>query len=78
MQLNKILKESQLAEQFRFCGETEFETLGLASAEADKRFCTFIDDIRFAETVSPAAAVILTDSELFPVLQEKFGEQKGY
>ncbi len=78
MRLSTILKESQLTGQFRICGETEFETLGLASAEPDKSVCTFIDDIRFAETVSPAAAVILTDSELFPVLQEKFGEQKGY
>lgn len=78
MKLSTILNESNLVEDFQFYEELEFETLGLAISSIDREFCTFLDNIDLAGEISDAAKMIITTRKLLPVLQKKYGKEKGY
>ena len=51
--------------------EVEVATLGLANADLDYGYCTFLEDKKYLDTLSPYASVILTKDSLRKDLEEK-------
>lgn len=44
--------------------DASFETLGLAIADVDLEFCTFLDDIKYMESLKDKATMIITTPEI--------------
>lgn len=44
--------------------DVEFQTLGLAIADIDLEFCTFLDDIKYVESLKDKASMLITTPEI--------------
>lgn len=51
--------------------DREFETLGLASAELDFKFCTFIDDEKYINSIANNATMVITKPDIAKKIEDK-------
>lgn len=70
MLLSEILKEMGIEPNF-VSNEISFETMALAATELPNPFLTFLDTEKYIGTLTENAAVVLTTSQLAPLIMEK-------
>lgn len=70
--MSNIIKEAN--EEFgikNILEDREFETLGLAAANIDLEFCTFIEDEKYIEDISKNATMVITKDSLAEKIKNK-------
>ncbi len=60
MKISELLNESSICNYYYISKDVSFDTLALAGAKIDRKFCTFIDDEKYIADISPMAIMILT------------------
>ncbi len=62
MNINKYLDDLKI--EYTCIGNTSFDTLGLAGANTEKSFCTFLADVKYLKNLRDNASIILVTEEV--------------
>ncbi len=72
MKISEILKDTNdNLGIFQIIEDREFKTLGLAGAEIDLKFCTFIENEKYIDSISQNATMVITKSEIAAKIKDK-------
>lgn len=72
MKISEILKQS--GDNFgitEILSDVEFETLALAIADVDLDFCTFLDDVKYIESLREKGTMIITTHEIAKEISDR-------
>lgn len=72
MKVSEIIKDSN--NNFgvvKIIRDESFDTLGLASAEVDLKFCTFIEDEKYIKSISPNVSMVITNYKIAEKIKDK-------
>lgn len=62
--MEEILKQIKLNQSYEIIQDKDFLTLALAIMKLEQSFCTFIEEEKYIDTISPNAVMVITTEEL--------------
>lgn len=72
--ISNVLAESRFPMEYRIEREKEFETLALCAMQVSKKVCSFLDDIRYIDSLSESVTMLITTPEIAETLStEQYG-----
>lgn len=71
MLLSEILKNRQNENSYKILSERSFDTMALCGTRLDQDFCTFIDQEKYLNDLSPNAVMIITTENISGLLDRK-------
>lgn len=71
MLLTEVLKDAGFQYDYQVINEKPFDTLALCGAQLSMKICTFLDDVKYSNSLQESVTMVITTPKMSEFLKEK-------